>query len=45
MSPQNLFHDITDKEKKNRLHLYANLLQHGEADESLIRSVLMVSET
>jgi hypothetical protein len=45
MSPQNLFHDITDEEKKNKLHLYADLLQHAEADENLIRSVLMVSGT
>jgi hypothetical protein len=44
MYPQNLFHGITDEEKKNRL-LCADLLQHAEADENLIRSVLMVSET
>lgn len=45
MSPQNLFHDIMDDEKKNRLHLCADLLQYAEADENLIRSVLMISET
>jgi len=45
MSPQNLFHDITNEEQKNRLHLCADLLQYAGADENLIRSVLMVSET
>ena len=41
----NLFHAIMDEEKKNRLHLCADLLQHAETDENFIRSVLMVSET
>jgi hypothetical protein len=34
-----------DEENKNRLYFCADLLQHAEADEKLIRLVLMVSET
>jgi hypothetical protein len=34
-----------DEKKENRVNLCADLLQHAEADENLMKSVLMVGET